>query len=165
MSIRDLQAAFKLIAHNRDLADFEDPRPEKLVEKAERVLSLRFPPSYRTFLKEYGCGDIGGEEFYGVVNENFDNSTAPDAIWVTLDERKTSGLPNSLIIIYSPGDGLYYALDSRECNSEGEWPVVVWDPGTSRPKDKLEVVAKDFGEFLYSRIKEALSRHTKSHPY
>jgi hypothetical protein len=65
-----------------------------LVLKAESALGLKFPPTYRKFLLEYGCGNIFGMEFYGVVDDNFINSSIPDAIWITLNERKTSNLPN-----------------------------------------------------------------------
>jgi hypothetical protein len=57
-----------------DDADVVGERPEALVDPAEQTLGLRFPPSYRAFVRELGAGDAGGEEFYGVIDD-FENST------------------------------------------------------------------------------------------
>jgi len=57
------------------LADYEAAR--ELVVQAEEALGSRFPHSYRSFVGELGAGDIAGEEFYGVIDDNFDSSGVP----------------------------------------------------------------------------------------
>lgn len=151
MSMKDLEEAFELIEHNDDQADFDGPKPDNLLNKAEQTLGLPFPPTYRAFLSRLGCGDIAGAEFYGVIKDNFENSAVPDAVWLTLRQRLIGQAPSSLIIIGSTGNGGYYALDSS-VSIGGENPVVEWWPG---PK-KQSSIAKDFGEFFLRSIREAL---------
>lgn len=157
MSAADLRKAFDLIEHHRDQADFDGQKPEELILLAESALGIKFPPTYRTFLSKYGCGDIAGQEFYGIIKADFVNSSVPDAIWLTLDERKSSGLPEDFVIVYATGDGVYYSLDCSRRNDAGECPVVAWVPGASKKGDSLEYIAEDYGRFLLETIDQALS--------
>ena len=156
MSITHIKTALKLISEHVELADFENHKSEKLIKKAEQVLGIKYPPSYRMFLKQLGCGSIAGQEFYGLVDENFNKSGIPDGVWLTLNERISSNLPENLIIISSAGDGMDFVLDSDQPNSNNEYPVVAWIPGLSKMDDKLEVVAPDFGEFFLETISDAI---------
>lgn len=148
MSFEDLEAAFDLI--NENGGDFEGEKDEALIAKAEKALGLVFPPSYRKFLSKLGCGDIEGLEFFGLIGSDFENSSVPNAIWLTLDERK-SGLPDNLILIYAAGDGTYYALDTSQVDSERECQVVSYDVN-----GKIAPVACDFGAFLLSELQTVL---------
>jgi hypothetical protein len=152
MSVEDIEKAFELIESHNIQTDFDGPKPADLLEKAEDALNLSFPASYRAFLNRFGCGGVSGEEFYGIVNDDFINSSVPDAIWVTLDERKMFNLPKSHIIVSSTGDGGYYAIDCSKSSGENESPVVEWWAGPQLQKE----VAKDFGEFFLRSIREAL---------
>lgn len=152
MSMKDLEEAFELVEHNDDQADFDGPKSDNLLKKAEQTLGLPFPATYRTFLSRLGCGDIAGAEFYGVIKDDFENSAPPDAIWLTLRQRQIGQVPSSLIIVGSSGNGGYYGLDSSVSTSGGEHPVVEWWPG---PKQQ-STVAKDFGEFFLRSVRKAL---------
>jgi len=89
MSMEKYLSAVRLI-NNSGEGDFAGPKPDALIEKAEGALNLKFPPTYRRFLKEFGCGDVGGEEFYGIISDEFENSTIPNGIWLTLTERENN---------------------------------------------------------------------------
>jgi hypothetical protein len=78
MTMRDYEAARKMLLEHGGLADFAGPRDEGLIEQAEQVLGLRFPPTYRRFLREFGSGSFGGTEIYGVVDDDFEGSGIPD---------------------------------------------------------------------------------------
>jgi hypothetical protein len=106
---------------------------------------------YREFVKRYGAGNFGAQEIYGVIGEDFENSSVPDAIWVTLSERKEFNLPQNLLVISDTGMGEWYCLDFNQCNIEGEPLVIVYDY-----EQECEVVSNDFGDFLLSRVKEEL---------
>jgi antitoxin YobK len=150
----DLEEAVELIELNDDRADFDGPKSESLLNKAEQTLGLPFPATYRAFLSRLGCGDISGAEFYGVIKDDFDNSAVPDAIWLTLRQRQIGQAPSSLILIGSTGDGGYYALDCSKSSDGSEAPVVEWWPG---PK-KQSAIAKDFGEFFLRGVRAALGK-------
>ncbi len=160
MSIFHLNQALSLIERNLEQADFVGARNDKLISLAETVLGLKFPPTYRAFLKKYGCGDIAGKEFYGLISENFENSSIPDSVWLTLSERSTSQLPIDLILISSTGDGAYYAINCSKRFDNQEHPIVIWEPGTANPIAQLEIVSRDFGEFLLDTLEEALQGPT-----
>ncbi len=130
--------------------DFEGAKPEALVAKAEAALGVVFPPSYRRFLLELGCGDINGVEFYGLVNDDFGRSTVPNGIWLTLSERRASGLDPQYVIIGDRGDGGRYALDTRIVDASRECPVVL----LSINSIELERVADSFGSYFLSAILE-----------
>lgn len=143
MSMQDYESARQLINDSED-ADFDGEKPEELVLKAEAALGVKFPPTYRRFLLEFGCGDIGGEEIYGIIDENFESSSVPNGIWLTLDERKTGNLPPNYIIVYAGGDGSYCAIDTAQVREGNESPVV----RLAVDKTLVEEVASNFGSFL-----------------
>jgi len=149
MSEKDLEKVFELF---EDLeSDFSGSKSEELILKAEKALGKTLPKTYRQFLSKYGCGDIEGVEFYGIINDDFINSSVPDAVWLTLCERK-EGLPESLIIISATGNGYYYAIETSITDNQGENPVVLY--GMDRI---IETVASDFGEFALKLIKSELN--------
>ncbi len=154
MSMAELQEAISQIRDCAD-ADFEGPKPESHVVEAEKALSVTFPPTYRCFLKELGCGDCRGFEVYGIIGSDFDNSGIPDAIWITKRERVDSDLPTDLVIVGATGDGGYWALDLAQANNEGEAPVIIWMPGAVNRR-REQVQAPDFGSYLLSEIRSRL---------
>jgi cell wall assembly regulator SMI1 len=149
--MKDYLCAVDLINGSGD-GDFEGEKSDSLIEKAEKILNLKFPPTYRRFLKEFGCGDIAGEEFYGLINDEFVNSTVPNGIWLILNERKNISLSKDYVLISATGNGNYYALDTAHINDAGECQVI----SLSLNGEKLEVVAEDFGNFLYNTINAVL---------
>ena len=156
MSMIDLDEALELISSRAGDAHFIGARHGSLIDTAEAALGLSFPPTYRRFLSEKGCGDVAGAEFYGVVDENFVDSSIPDAIWLTLQQRDGDSLPKSLILISDTGDGGYYAIDTSRRNGKGESPVIVWFPGLSGGERGVQEVAEDFGEFMLGRVRDAV---------
>lgn len=145
MSVADYRAATELIERDGG-GDFVGPRPDVLVADAEGALGLPFPAEYRAFVSDLGAGDVGGQEFFGIVDANFVDSSIPDAVWLTLRERQDSGLPGHLILVHATGDGGYHAVDTAGA-------VVLWAPG--RPD--TEEVAPSFGEFFRRTVEEALA--------
>ncbi|MDF7675789.1 SMI1/KNR4 family protein [Neisseriaceae bacterium ESL0693] len=149
MSVIDVKETIGLINQHSNFAHFIGKINPSLIAKAEEVLGLEFPADYKYFLKNLGCGNIYGEEFYGIIKDDFINSGIPDAIWLTLKERKESELPDYLVIVYFGGDGDYYAID---CRNPDNAPIVYWAPGASKPNEKLHKIADSFGLFFKEAI-------------
>jgi len=152
MSLEKYRRARELITKAGG-GDFAGPRPEALVARAEAALGLRFPPSYRQFLLELGCGNVAGFEVYGVIDEDFANSSVPDAIWLTLEERRTNGLDPRFIVIGALGDGTFDCLDTAHLDRTGEAPVVQ----VSAEGDNPVRIADSFGEYFLAEVQDALS--------
>lgn len=150
----NIQSLSKLIEDNQEYADFEGTKDPELVASAEMKLDTKFPPSYRNFLVSYGCGDIAGVEIYGVIDNNFINSSIPDGIWATLNAREKYKLPHRFIIIGSTGDGYWYALDSSQPDKDGEYPVGIC--GFGENNEGFEKTNDNFAEYLFEQITLAL---------
>ena len=113
-----------------------------------------FPPSYRQFLLELGCGDVAGFEVYGLVDEDFVDSAVPDAIWLTLEERRSSGLDPRYVVIGALGDGTYDCLDTAHVDAAGEAPVVQLSADFEDPVK----LADSFGEYFLTEVEERALR-------
>ncbi|MEM6050315.1 SMI1/KNR4 family protein [Erwinia sp. P7711] len=154
MSIDNVRKAISIINQHQEEADFEGVKEESLIALAEKILDVEFPDSYRFFLKNLGCGDIAGQEFYGVIKADFINSGIPDAIWLTIKERQESNLPENYVVISSTGDGDYVVLD---CSNDGKNKVLLWAPGIKVQKTAFKPYYDDFGDFFYDQIATTLN--------
>lgn len=157
MSNSELLQAIHLIGLYPDEADFVGPREAWLIAQAESRLGLEFPHSYREFLSVLGCGDFAGDEFYGLIDANFDESGIPDAVWITLKERADSGIPDHLLIVSDDPLGGYFALDCSQMDAVGECPVVAIPAAYVPSQEALSKIADDFGGFILQSVKRAVS--------
>lgn len=154
MSMQDLKVALHYVEtldpEINDI-DFLGKRSEILVQKAEHALGLTFPPTYRRFLLDWGTGCILGQEFCGVIHDDFFEKGSSDAIWLTLSQREEFNLPHKFILIKEDGRGNYFALDSSQVNADGEYPVVI-----CYITGQVEYEAEDFGAFMRAEIEMML---------
>jgi antitoxin YobK len=142
--------AKKIIARHPDMTDFVGPTTEQEVRDAEKRLGVTFSRSYLAFLREFGCGNFGAEEFLGVGVEPM---AVPSVIWYTeTTRRKSSRFPKHYVPVYDVGLGEVMCLDTSQLRPDGECPVVRWvADDTSQSK---ETIASSFGEFFAETIKE-----------
>jgi hypothetical protein len=158
MSEHSIDEAITLARVHNLKHDLHEPQSEDRVYRAQQALGLIFPPSYESFVRRFGCGGIGGQYFYGVVGDDFTNSSAPDGIWVTLDHRKGGYIPKDLIVVGDCGDGAVYALDTSQRQADGECPVIEWWPGAEEEDQSREPIAEDFGAFFLQETREVVER-------
>lgn len=157
MSYQDYEEALRLMKDNEEFSDFVGERPGSLVKRAEDKLNVQFPATYRNFLLNYGAGNFGAEEIYGVIDDSFEHSAIPNGIWLNLDERSQSGFPEHLVIIYHTGFEEYFCLDFSKLNEYNEPPVVSYVIGVDLEDQVYEIIASDFGEFLLDRVKSQIN--------
>ena len=153
MAIEDVEAALALIAEHRDDGTFAGPADDATIERAESLLGLTFPPTYRCFLERLGAGDIWGEEFYGIVDEELENPLVPNVVGLVLAERNAGSLPDHLLPVYVVGEGTVFGLDFS-ASADAEPPVVSWH---GDPEAGTEPEASDFGAFLLQVLQSASS--------
>jgi len=103
MALTDILKGVELASKYGCQIDLDGEKPVSLIDSAEDTLGVKFPPSYREFLLLFGCGDIAGQEFYGVIKPDFAKSGIPDAVWLTIRERTDSKLPLQLVIVGAQG--------------------------------------------------------------
>lgn len=156
LSWESYEKAKKTIFGNHELADFIGGRDDHLIRLAEERLGLTFSKLYRDFLRTFGAGNFGSQEIFGIIDSDFEHSTVPDAIWYTLSERKQSNLPNHLLVIYHVGNGELFCLDYHQLENE-EPKVVTFIPGVPVHEQSYEIIAEDFGDFLYDLVQLEIS--------
>jgi antitoxin YobK len=150
-----INKAFEIIEANKEEDDFLGEIDDQTIIDAENKLGLKFPKSYREFLKRYGLGDIFGEEIYGLGT---DYPGAPNMIWITKDFRTTENLPNNLVCFYFADDGEYLCLDCSKVKShtDDNAPVVSFISGIPINEQSFEIIAENFGDFLSELLTNAL---------
>lgn len=155
MGMTEYERAVTIIADHPELNLFSGPKEPALLERAEERLGLNFPPIYRRFVLEFGAGGFGGTEIYGVTGPEFDSSSIPNVVWLTLHRRQVEGLPHHLVPIHDLDDGLVDCLDLNE-SKEGEAPVVTIDSGPDPEGTQAATQAADFGSYLLALVQEQL---------
>lgn len=156
MSMEEFRKATEIIRTNPSKSFFAGPRSSSLLEKIEKIIGYKFPPTYRAFLLEFGAGSFGPMEFFGAIDENVTESPVPDGVWYTLRERLEVNLPEDLFVIGETGTGELYCLRLKKSYRKDEdVPVIIVNPGMNRTYQECEVVASDFGSFLLERVSRA----------
>lgn len=163
MSLENLEKAFQLIENN--FTEEEKSRCQSFsletIKRAESFLNIKFPASYREFLKKYGYGDFGGLEIYGLTKEEKFNIESkpiiprPNIVWMTVQYNLDFKHPLYLLIIYELGEGTKYCLDLSQMKGD-ECPVVVWPIFGYENNPKLEIIAQDFGDFLLEMVEDEI---------
>ena len=143
----DYERAVERMREHPELMAFVGPRDERLVAKAEAACGHAFPPTYRRFVLEFGAGAFGSREIYGVVGDDFEHSSVPDAIWYNLELRREEHAPPHLFAVADLGNGELFCLDFQR--PMGEEPLVVGFFASPPPHDGFtDFVADDFGALL-----------------
>ncbi len=154
MGMLEMEKALQLIRKNASRATFFGGASDRGVARAEERLNVALPPTYRRFLRALGAGGIDGSEFYGLVQDDLGGSV-PDAVWLTLEERRT-WLPAEYVIVAQTGGGEDYVLDTSRTGVDEECPILLIHSGDNT-RESAETVASDFGDFFLHQVEEALA--------
>ena len=127
-----------------DFGDFGDGASEQWCASAEAALGISLPPSLRWWLKNYGGGEVLGEEIYSIYGQDFDTVVGGDLVR-QYRALRSEGVVTSLQlpICHSDIDGLFF-IDKSRVDESGESPVV----SAATRSD----YAVDFSDFLAKRI-------------
>lgn len=140
-TIRELIAANSALAR---FGDFGDGVQEEWINKAEAALPSSLPESYKWWLRDYGGGEIGGEEIFSVCEEDFDSIVGGDIVSMyRLSQQEPNAREDRIPICHSDVDGVF-SFDASSGLHDGEYPILAEATGT--------YYARDFLEFLGKRI-------------
>lgn len=132
-----LPALGELVFNHGTPLELAGPISEDHIAAAEEELGVVFPPSYRTFLRHFGAGNVHFMEIYGIPG---------DRLWgdvVMMTQLASPALPNHYVKLSEDFGGCAYCLDTSRPTENGECPVVTVAEGM---KDR--VVANSFLDFL-----------------
>lgn len=103
------------------------PPSDDAVARAEAALSIKFPGSFISFLRESRTMQLPlCARFYRIGGESLG---ADDIVDANRQEHEESSSPLSpfLIAFYNDGMGNQVCVDQRRCSPDGEYPIVFWD--------------------------------------
>ncbi|UTO28990.1 SMI1/KNR4 family protein [Bartonella harrusi] len=139
----------ELVDKYNDIINFrteENVADDLLIEKAEKALGLQFTSSYKSFLKKYVGGEIGGEEIYSLYKECGADIPGGDIVFQNLNDRKDGFVtPEQLVVSYDLDETFYFDYTQFR---DGECPLYV-----RFADEECEYYASNFYEFLCKRIK------------
>ncbi|WP_375659565.1 SMI1/KNR4 family protein [Bartonella sp. MR30HLJHH] len=141
----------KVNKYDEEIINFgsaEDAPDDILIEKAERTLGLQFTSSYKSFLKNYGGGEIGYEEIFSIYNASFEDNPAGDIVHKNLYHRKHGFATSEQLVVSRTDFGETFYFDYTQFR-DGECPLYLKFP----PSDP-QYYASNFYEFLCKRIME-----------
>lgn len=123
------------------------PVAEELIAAAEVEIGLRFPRSYRLFLKNFGAVHFA-YDIAGLPVTRYTDAEPPywsNVLDDTLRCRRASRglIPHSYIPVSADGGDFVFYFETASPSDDGECPVVVLGPG----KDGIQV-ASSFVEFI-----------------
>lgn len=128
-----------------EFADFGNGVSDDWIEKAEKRLGFELPKCYKWWLRNYGGGEIYGEEIFSIYEIEFDDVVGGDIVYMhELNQRNHSFNSNELIVCESNDDVFYFDLAVK--NNEHDFPVFSFNT--------KNIYANDFIEFLKKRILE-----------
>jgi hypothetical protein len=160
-AIEASERLIELVRGNDDIANHADGCDAGAMTAAESALGAAFPPSYRRLIEEFGTWDIAGEEFLGVYRTPATGVKLLGSVAETLDARSRYGMPSDLIVVMFDGMGDLVVLDSSRVDQEGEYPVLVWNPGVVN-RGSMERLGGDFGSFAHTLCQRAVARWRES---
>lgn len=132
-------------ATNVEFADFGDGVSEEWIKKAEIRLGFELPNTYKWWLKNYGGGEIYGEEIFSIYEQDFDTVVGGDIVYMHELNKKNKNFNANTLVVCESNDEVYY-FDISKRKDDGEFPIYCWNS-----KNKY---AEDFIEFLNKRITE-----------
>lgn len=151
----------ELVRGNDGIASHAEGCNPRTIAAAEGDLGVTFPPSYRRVIEEFGTWDIAGEEFLGVFQTPAMGNRILGSVVETLDARRQYGMPFDLIVVMFDGMGGLVVLDSSRADQEGEYPVLVWNPGIV-DRESMDRLGSNFGSFALALCQRAVARWRES---
>ena len=140
------------LSESESPCEISGPVPEAAIRAAEEALGVKFPPSYRTFLRTFGGIAIPAHlgvvhEFVGVAPPSRDQATEQgDVVRRTLAARAERKLAEHLVVVGMGAEFQeWFCLDVSRPRPNGECPVLLYDP---RDNALDQQFYEDFGQML-----------------
>lgn len=134
----------EILRNHPDLADVGWPQAEADIVRAEEALSVKFPESFREYLRRWGWISFGANEYMGL------GRSTQSVVAETESIRRIRALPASLVVVTDHEGDEYVCLETSLMKN-GECPVVIWDSPSqsiSRPR------APTFDQFLAMDLRD-----------
>jgi hypothetical protein len=119
------------------------PQREAAISALESKLGVRLPPSYRTFVAQYGSMAIYDSTISGIIAGEPMDESGGSLFGDTMRFSSEWGLQHHLLLIH-PDDDAPYCLDTRAPSASGEFPIVCYEFHSKHDRK----VAADFEDWM-----------------
>ena len=141
------------IRANGDEVWIAGPQPTEAIAELETALRITLPPSYRSFLEQFGGMKIFDTAISGIIDGK-PLSEEPGSVYGdTLRFREEHNLPHHLLVIQADEDAPYCLVTNRP-KSGGEYPVVSYDLETGDIERLSESFGRWFVKWLRFQVEE-----------
>lgn len=127
----------------------------EIIKEFEKAMGVSFPQSYVEFLKIFGTLIFVGEEFYGITPKGLNSKSAPCVFFITKKLQSRGDASHNMVVVGVSGDGSSFCIDYDVEGDDGEPAIVEVGLDYKRTKNK-KLISNSFGEFLETKMKEAL---------
>ncbi len=149
MSIREMVDRIGMLAEK----EIGTGASDQDIADTECEIGIRFPASYKAFLRVFGWARIYHDPIYGIGP----SCPRPYALveHVVLERTECEpNIPHQLVPVLNDGAGNHYCLDTSRFHGD-ECPVVFWDHEHWDGSDQSpEEVSPSFDRWLIDRIAE-----------
>jgi cell wall assembly regulator SMI1 len=125
------------------------------IKAFENELGVRFPPSYKEFLKRFGALSFAGDTYYGITKKGLTATSVPSVAFATKSARSQGDADSAMVVVKVSGYGPIYSIDTAIIGDDGESPIIETELSFKREAKKT-VVAKSFGDFIARSIQDAI---------
>ena len=117
------------------------------IARAEQRLGILLPETYKWFLRNYGSGEIAGEEIFSIYEMPFEEAIGGDIVYNAIVNCQNGNFGIDKLIISTNGDEVFYFATSKPRDN---FEYQVWKIDRIEGTEKL--YADNFLEFLKKRI-------------
>jgi len=128
---------------------------DALIAEFEAALGVKFPVSYKLFLKKFGAMSFAGDTYYGITKSGVFATAVPSVLFATKTARDNGDADEAMIVVKSTGYGPIYSIDTSSCDAGGEAAVVITELSFKRSGEKIKV-ANSFEEFFCESVRKSI---------
>ena len=134
---------------------FYGPVSEETIVQAENDLKLKFPFSYREFLRHFGAAYMLGYSFDGLTSTDPNSDEMPEFLNLVDSAHQCwkgiagNGMPEHLLYFTDDGGDFRFYIDTSIQDERGENPILIFGPGAAGIQ-----VATDFLDFLRKKSRK-----------
>lgn len=129
---------------------------EKIISEFEVALGLKFPETYKLFLRKYGALSFAGDTYYGITRSGLDATAVPSVVFATRSARSFGDADESMIVIKASGYGPIYSIDTSITGRFGEPAIVETELSFKQTKEK-KIINQSFEEFFSLTVRDAIN--------
>lgn len=128
---------------------------EETIKHAEQKLKIVFSVQLREYLKTYSYIEFDGNEFYGIIKDDFSAISEGSIVESAMYNREKFSLPLKWVPIYNYNDGNMAYLDYSDLNEVGEAKIIM-AIYTGSEYTITEELSEDLGDFLLEMVQYQL---------